>query len=109
MKSASDISVQDRASVYLDLAEAFLQNKLQHEATRVMQDAINEFRGTSEETRISISNVDLSLNRGDIDGALAILKRIESTQPYYVEAREKMADIYLKHRKDKKLYVNTYK
>ena len=42
-----------------------------------MQEAINEFRGTSEETRISVANVDLLLNRGDVDNALMLLKKIE--------------------------------
>ena len=74
-----------------------------------MQDAINEFRGTSEETRVSVANVDLLLSRNDIETALALLKKIEPSQPYYVEAREKMANIYLNFRKDKKLYVSTYK
>ncbi len=33
-----------------------------------MQDALNEFHGTAEEIRISISNADLAINRGDIEG-----------------------------------------
>ena len=74
-----------------------------------MQDAINEFRGTSEETRVSVANVDLLLSRNDIETALVLLKKIEPSQPYYVEAREKMANIYLNFRKDKRLYVSTYK
>ena len=101
--------MQDRVAVFLELADVYLLSKLHHEATKIMQDAINEFRGTSEETRITIANVDLSLNRGDIDGALAMLKRIDSSQPYYVQAREKMAEIFLKHRKDKRQYIATYK
>lgn len=80
-----------------------------HEATKTMQDAMNEFKGTSEETRISVANVDLLLNRGDVDNALALLKKIEPSQPYYIEAREKMASVYLKYRKDKRLYAATYK
>jgi hypothetical protein len=82
---------------------------MKHEATKTMQDAINEFKGTSEETRVSVANVDLLLNRGDVDNALSLLKKIEPAQPYYVEAREKMANIYLKYRKEKRLYVATYK
>jgi hypothetical protein len=74
-----------------------------------MQDAINEFSGTSEETRVSVANVDLLLNRGDVDNALVLLKKIDPSQPYYVEAREKMAQIYLNHRKDKRLYISIYK
>ena len=74
----------------------------QHEAAKVMQDAINEFQGTPEEIRITISNADLSLGRGDVDGALSMLRNISPDQPYFVKAREKMADIYLHHRKDKR-------
>ncbi|CAF0765805.1 unnamed protein product [Brachionus calyciflorus] len=108
-KTQVEISIQDRASVYLELSEMYLMNKLQHEATKIIQDALNEFKGTSEETRISVANVDLLLSRGDVDNALNILKKIESSQPYYVEAREKMAKIYLNNRKDRRLYIATYK
>ena len=86
-----------------------LLNNLQHEATKTIQEALTEFGGTSEETRISVANVDLLLSRGDIDNALSLLKKIEPSQPYYVEAREKMAKIYLDHRKDKRLFIATYK
>jgi len=82
---------------------------LQHEAAKVMQDAINEFQGTGEEVRITIANVDLALMRGDIEGALAMLRNIQPGQPYFVEAREKMAEIYLHHRKDKRLYASCYR
>ncbi len=108
-KTAMDISLQDRASVYLELADVYLLNKLQHEATKTLQDAINEFKGTSEETRVSVANVDLLLSRGDVDNALSLLKKIDPSQPYYVEAREKMANIYLKYRKEKRLFITTYK
>jgi tetratricopeptide repeat protein 21B len=74
-----------------------------------MQDALNEFGETTEETRVSIANVDLMLSRGDIDNAILNLKKIDSSQPYYIEAREKLASIYLKYRKDNRLYIAVYK
>ena len=74
-----------------------------------MQDAINEFQGTPEEVRITISNADLALARNDVEGALAMLRGITPDQPYFVQAREKMADIYLNHRKDKRLYASCYR
>ena len=74
-----------------------------------MQDAINEFQGTPEEVRITISNADLALARNDIEGALAMLRGIQPDQPYFVQAREKMANIYLNHRKDKRLYASCYR
>jgi len=81
----------------------------QHEAAKVMQDAINEFHGSAEEVRITVANADLALMRDDVEGALAMLRNITPEQPYFVEAREKMANIYLEHRKDKRLYTGCYR
>lgn len=82
---------------------------LQHEAAKVMQDAINEFSGTPEELRVTIANADLALLRGDTDLALSMLRNITPEQPYYIQAKEKMADIYLNHRKEKHLYASCYR
>lgn len=81
----------------------------QHEAAKVMQDAINEFSGTSEELRVTIANADLALLRGDTELALSMLRNITPEQPYYIQAKEKMADIYLNHRKEKRLYASCYR
>jgi hypothetical protein len=74
-----------------------------------MSDAQHEFIGTSEEVRITIANADLALGRGDVDGALTMLRNIPPEQQYFVQARIKMADIYLTHRKDRRLYVSCYR
>lgn len=103
------ISVNDRVSVFLELAEAHRLLGNQHEAAKVMQDAINDFQGTPEEVRITIANAELSLARGDVEMALTMLRNISPGQPYFVQAREKMADIYLNHRKDKRLYASCYR
>lgn len=81
----------------------------QHEATKVIQDAINEFSGTPEEMRITIANADLSLSKGHVDAALSMLRNVTPKQPCYLEAKEKMADIYLHTHKDVSLYVGCYR
>eukprot|EP00057_Strongylocentrotus_purpuratus_P033961 XP_793431.3 PREDICTED: tetratricopeptide repeat protein 21B [Strongylocentrotus purpuratus] len=103
------ISMTDRVSVFLELADAYRQTLAEHEAAKVMQDAINEFSRTSEEIRVTIANADLSLARGDVEQALSMLRNISPEQSYFVKAREKMAEIYLHHRKDKKLYASCYR
>ncbi|XP_033624164.1 tetratricopeptide repeat protein 21B-like isoform X1 [Asterias rubens] len=103
------ISTSDRVSVYLELADAYRLTDAQHEAAKVMQDAINEFSGTPEEVRITIANSDLALARGDTEQALSMLRNVGSDQSYFVSARVKMADIYLNHRKDKRLYAGCYR
>ncbi|CAN9497793.1 unnamed protein product [Ophioblennius macclurei] len=105
----SDLSSADCVSVFLELAEALWLNGEQHEAAKVMQDAINEFSGTPEELRVTIANADLALLRGDTELALSMLRNITPEQPYYIQAKEKMADIYLNHRKEKRLYASCYR
>lgn len=48
--------------------------------------------------RMAIANADLALSRGDSQQALTLLKTITDDKPYYIQAVEKMADIYYKHR-----------
>ncbi|XP_051938739.1 tetratricopeptide repeat protein 21B isoform X1 [Hippocampus zosterae] len=104
-----DLSSADCVSVFLELAEALWLNGEQHEAAKVMQDAINEFSGTTEELRVTIANADLALLRGDSELALSMLRNITPEQLYYIQAKEKMADIYLNHKKDTRLYVSCYR
>ena len=92
------LSLSEQVTVYLELAD--VHNKLdhQHEAAKVMQDAINEFAGTSEDAKICIANADLALSRGDDNQALTLLKSITEDKPYYIQAKEKMAQLYFTHR-----------
>ncbi|XP_036122537.1 tetratricopeptide repeat protein 21A isoform X3 [Molossus molossus] len=103
------VQPSERVSILLELADALRMNGELHEATKVMQDAINEFSGTPEEIRITIANVDLALSKGNVDMALSMLRNITPKQPYYTEAKEKMASIYLQNRKDIGLYIGCYR
>lgn len=82
---------------------------MQHEAAVVLQDAIDEFSGTPEELRVVIANADLEIAQGDVEQALTMLRSITPEQPYFVQAKLKMADIYLQCRRDKKLYAACYR
>ncbi|XP_063003515.1 tetratricopeptide repeat protein 21A [Elgaria multicarinata webbii] len=102
------ITTSEQVSIYLELAEALRLNGELHEATKIMQDTINEFSGTPEEIRVMVANVDLALSKGEVDLALTMLRNITPNQPYYTEVKEKMAQIYLQIRKDKRLYIGCY-
>ncbi|XP_039350644.1 tetratricopeptide repeat protein 21B isoform X4 [Mauremys reevesii] len=105
----NEIDASNRVSIFLELVDAHRLNGEQHEAAKVLQDAINEFTGTPEELRVVIANADLALAQGDIEQALTMLRNITYEQPYFVQAKEKMADIYLQYRKEKKLYASCYR
>nr|XP_057937823.1 tetratricopeptide repeat protein 21B-like isoform X2 [Doryrhamphus excisus] len=104
-----ELSPAHCVSIFLELAEALRLSDKQQEAAQVMQDAINEFSGTPEELCVTIANVDLALLHGDTELALSMLRNITPEQLYYIQAKEKMADIYLNHKKDKRLYVGCYR
>jgi len=99
----------DRLDIFLLLVHALLKNEQIHEAAKVMQDALNSFRGTPEEVRVQIANSELSVKRGDIESALSTLRTIKPNQPYYVQAKQKMAAIFLQYRKDKQLFTSCYR
>lgn len=108
-KAKFNVTLANRVAVYLELADVQRQLNMEHEATKTMQDAINEFAGTPEEIKVTIANADFSLLRGDVENALTLLRQITPDQSYYIQAREKMAEIYLKYRKDKRLYTSVYR
>ncbi|XP_012616626.2 tetratricopeptide repeat protein 21B isoform X1 [Microcebus murinus] len=105
----NEVDTSHRLSIFLELVEVHRLNGEQHEAAKVLQDAIHEFSGTSEELRVTIANADLALAQGDTERALSMLRNVTTEQPYFIEAKEKMADIYLKHRKEKMLYITCYR
>ncbi|XP_062848130.1 tetratricopeptide repeat protein 21B [Trichomycterus rosablanca] len=103
------VSHAERASLFLELAEVLRLNGEQHEATKVMQDAIWQFKDTPEEMRVMVANVDLALTKDDIDTALNALRSITPGQSVYILAKEKMATIYLQRLRDKRLYMACYR
>jgi tetratricopeptide repeat protein 21B len=74
-----------------------------------MQDGMNEFRGTSEEVRFIIANANFALKRGDATHALTLLGTVTSEKPYFVKSQTTMADVYLTHRNDKRMYIHCYR
>jgi len=104
-------TLHERATIYLLLAEVLGRlSKLPDapEAKKYISDAIREFEGTSEEVRVTVADSELAIARGDVEGALKKLRKIPNTSPHYTKARMAMADIYLRHRKDKASYIKCY-
>ncbi|KAM7315036.1 tetratricopeptide repeat protein 21B isoform X2 [Ixodes scapularis] len=104
-----ELGTSDRVSLYLELADTYRKLDQQDEAVKVMQEAVSTFRDTPEEVRVTIASSELALLRGNTEEALALLRNIGPDQPYFQQARVKMADIYLTHRKDPRLYASCYR
>lgn len=44
-----------------------------------------------------------------MEEALQVLKGISAEKPYYIQARERIANVYLSQHKDKAMYLSCYK
>uniref|UniRef100_A0A1I8J5Y6 Tetratricopeptide repeat protein 21B n=1 Tax=Macrostomum lignano TaxID=282301 RepID=A0A1I8J5Y6_9PLAT len=99
-QQSQQMTSADRLSVYLELAEVYRLADRPHEATKVLQDAQNDFAGSPEEVRVTISNADLALQRGDIEMALGTLRTTPETDLLLADAYmaiqepEKAIEIY---------------
>jgi tetratricopeptide repeat protein 21B len=108
-QSMVTLTLDDRASIFTTLVQLYTKQKRLDDASGIIQHAIAEFAGTSEEVKILVANSQLAIEKGEIDQAIHMLKSMKSSNPQYAVATAAMADIYLKHRKDKKAYARCYK
>mmetsp|Transcript_60950 Transcript_60950/g.108295 ORF Transcript_60950/g.108295 Transcript_60950/m.108295 type:complete len:1353 (-) Transcript_60950:75-4133(-) len=103
------LSETDRSALFTLLVALLTKLKRLDDASKAVKNAIAEFAGTSEEVKILIANSQLSIEKGEIDQALNMLRTMKPDHPQFPKAKAAMADIYLKHRKDKKAYARCYK
>lgn len=75
---------------------------------QLLQEAVREFEGTTEEVSIMVADCEVSISLGDVAGAVQRLKQVPSSSPHYARACVAMAEIHLKHRKDKAAYIKCY-
>ncbi|RLN88750.1 hypothetical protein BBJ28_00009806 [Nothophytophthora sp. Chile5] len=108
--TATDNSVTlfDKASVYIQLAQVLSQLNDIPEASKTVREALDLFRGTSQEVRVLVANSELAIKRGDYDAAIAMLSGVPVGSPAFTKAQMVKADIYLQYRKDKQLYARCY-
>jgi tetratricopeptide repeat protein 21B len=70
---------------------------------------MHEFDNTPESGRIIIANADLYLSQGNVSKSLELLASIKSGQTYYLQAKTKMANIYLVNKKDRLSFAQCFK
>lgn len=109
LDDGSGITLSDKASLFIELISTLMQANHTEEASKLLQDAIDEFQGTEEEARFTILNADLLLAKGDVKPAVDILTQITPDNPQYHEAKVKLANIFLNDNIDSKLYIQCYR
>lgn len=103
------LSRAEQATVLLELAALHQQAGRWPEAVLALQDATERFRDSAEEGRVAMVHADVLLARGDSAAALAALSAVRPAQPYYLQARHKMAHVHLRVRKDRRAYAEVFR
>lgn len=105
----SELGLADLVSLFLETVNTYLLMNESNEANKLMQFAMREFENTPETGRIVIANADLYLTQGNITKSLDLLNSIKSDQNYYLQAKTKMANIYLVNKKDRLSFAQCFK
>lgn len=67
-----------------------------------------EFAGTEDEPVVLLGNADMAILSGDLKKAISILKNVDPTANGYMDARKKLASIYLDQMKQRRQYAKCY-
>jgi tetratricopeptide repeat protein 21B len=102
-------SLQEKATAYIELFHVLMASDKKAEAGHVIQEALQELRGTTQEGLVLLAQVDYLLNEDDIESALNRLRSLPASHPQYLKAHEKMALIYLHRLRDEHNYLKCYK
>lgn len=102
------INIQDRCQVFVDLAEVYSLLNLRQEATQLIMDAKNNFKGTTEESNVAIAEAKLDRARGRADRAIRSLSLIAPESSSFITARMTMADIFLNDKRNPEKYVDCF-
>lgn len=106
---ASGLSLADKVTLYLELVDIYALTNQAGEAAKLMQTALDEFKGTAEEGRIVIANAELALQQGNVQLVIELLRHIEPGQPYYLQAKTKLANVYLHQKKDRLAFMQCFR
>ncbi|XP_054015603.1 tetratricopeptide repeat protein 21B-like [Hylaeus anthracinus] len=109
VQNAVHISMSDTATLYLELISAYSEMGQFNEATAAVQEAKIKFGNTIEEGRILIGHAELLLETGELDEAIKCLSKVTPDQPYYLQAHTRLAEINLKHKKDRHAFAMCFR
>uniref|UniRef100_A0A182SMF2 Tetratricopeptide repeat protein 21B n=1 Tax=Anopheles maculatus TaxID=74869 RepID=A0A182SMF2_9DIPT len=103
------LNIADRLTLYLEVIETQQKINQHTEALKLLELVSTEFGGTSEEGRLVLAMADFYLQQGNQTKAIDLLKKMQPDQLYYVQAKTKMAYIYLNHRKDRLTFSQCFR
>ncbi|XP_062122362.1 tetratricopeptide repeat protein 21B-like [Drosophila sulfurigaster albostrigata] len=106
------LTISDKMTLYIELIYILREmpdSQGIYESERILQTAIEEFKGTVEMGRLVIAHSKLKIEKSDISTAIDLLSSIKPDQTYYVQARIQLANIYLQHQKNRCGFAKCFK
>lgn len=103
------ISTSDMATLYLELISAYAKIRQFNDAIAVIQNAKMKLENTIEEGRMLIGHAEVLLEMGEVDEAIKCLSKVTPDQPYYLQAHTRLAEINLKHKKDRHAFAMCFR
>ncbi|KFB41795.1 AGAP000136-PA-like protein [Anopheles sinensis] len=99
----------DRLTLYLEMIGTHQQLNQSTEALKLLEHVSSEFGGTSEEGRLALAMADFYIQQGNHAKAIELLRKMQPDHQYYIQAKTKMAYIYLNHRKDRLTFAQCFR
>ena len=101
----SEVTAHERCSIFLELAELHVALSNGKDAKALLKQAVVEFSGTCHEGRVTISTAKMHVAGGNVERAIKMLQDVPAENPNYHAARVTMADLYLVHRNDRRVFA----
>ncbi|XP_051863664.1 tetratricopeptide repeat protein 21B-like isoform X2 [Drosophila nasuta] len=106
------LTISDKMTLYIELIYILREmpdSQGIYESERILQTALEEFKGSVEMGRLVIAHSKLKIEKSDISTAIDLLSSIKPDQTYYVQARIQLANIYLQHQKNRCGFAKCFK
>lgn len=107
--AAAELTQADRVKLCLEMVGTYVQLGRPAEAQAQLSGAIVEFANTPEEGRLVLASAELALQQGRTQEAVDALKQILPGQPYYVQTKQKLAEVYLVRQKNRLAYTRCFR
>ena len=107
--SSTTLSTADQTTLYLELISAYAGLRRFTEATQLIEEARGRLACGPEYGRVVVGHAELCVEMEDVERAIDMLSSILPGEGYYLQAHTKLAEIYLKQRKDRHSFAKCYR
>lgn len=106
-KPIQPLSVPERVTLYLQLAQAYLRVRDVDAARTTLAEAAVQFRDSAQAGRVAIAQAMLAA-RTDVDKSIELLRQVPSTSEYYISAHSQLGKLFLTQKHNVALYIQCF-